>query len=244
MIYNLSSTHIPCANPLIFSLSTAHLSIFHPLFIYPFASLIPCIYASVFIHITHIYPSFHCLFTHSSIFSFAVHPSIHLSIIHSSVYSLFIHLSFIHPITTHQSTHLSSHLSIPYIYLFIYCPCIHVSIDLSIYPFSTFHQTFIYSSIPLFIIPPSAFQTSSIHYQFTFYESPIHPFPYLLAHPSISKQTFFHPLSTYLFAPNAIICVSCCHESQSRWYTRYTDNLLSLLKVITDNESGIYSQLC
>lgn len=159
------------------------------------------------IHIIHMYPSFHYLFTHSFIFSFIVHPSIHLSIIHSSVYLLFICLSSIHPITTHQSTHLSSYLSIPYIYLFIYCPSIHVSIHLSVYP--SIHSP---SSIKLVSIHQSPIHCTSIHIPNSIHLLSIHLLCITYSHisPSIGPLINFQEaiLSSLIYLP---ICTQCCN---------------------------------
>ena len=107
-------------------------SFVHPLFIYPFFSLIPCIYAFI------LYP----YNTHLPIFPLFVYPLTHLLIhcpsIHSSTnYSLIcplFHPSFFHTSHNYPSVY---HLSILYIYPFIYCPSIHASIHPSIHHFSS-----------------------------------------------------------------------------------------------------------
>lgn len=109
----------------------------HPFFIYPFSSLIPCIYVFVLhpynTHPSSVFPLFVYTFTHLFIHCLSIHSSTHYSLICVST----IHPSFFHTSHNyHRFTHLSSHLSIPYIYLFIYCPSIypHVFIHLSAYP--------------------------------------------------------------------------------------------------------------
>lgn len=179
------SFHYLFTHSLIFSFIVhppIHLSIIHssvcPLFIHlssihPITTISSPIYPLTFL--------FHTS-TCSSIVhpSTCIHPSICLSIYPLSIF----HQNLIYPPIPHP--------------LYLHPLSIHPCIHLSVYPLSIFHQTFIYQSIPLSIIP-SIFQTSSTHYQFTFYVSPIHPFPiYWPTHQFPRSYSFIPHLSTHL----------------------------------------------